>query len=457
MSLRQVEKYTFLFMIFCLPFNVGAFYTHLLETDLILLFDVLLALLYVLWFVNSNGFARPPLNWGKVSLPFALFLIWMLLSATAAISLTMLGAGVFMAIKAYLVYLYVVNNVRTKLDLQRVMLMLCIGLAFQGFLGLVQYTTGSSLGLGFLGAISKVRQAGVTRVRGTFGLPNKFGAWLALVIPIAASLFLFEVNGRKKLFFSFATFFGILALLLSFSRSAWAGLLGSSGIMILLLARRRLLKGRYVLGILLAVVVVVVLVVVFWDTIVLRFETGATGKWRLVMMDIALDLIAENPLFGVGLMNYRFHQIELFKFWRPVHNTYLRLGSEVGLPGLFFFLMIIYLTLREGHKMLRCRDRLIFASALGLVSSMWAFLFTVNFGPEYHHYRIKFLFWVVIGLVFSLRNVYRHTVMMQKARAKQPQTPPAAPQVQPQTHGPARPGAQIQPAPSPGVPGEREL
>ncbi|MCG8607637.1 O-antigen ligase family protein [bacterium] len=422
MNIKKLESRLFIFLVFCLPFNLGALYTHLVETDMVLAFDVLLGVLYVLWFINSNGFVKPRFFWGRIALPFTLFLIWTLISAAAALSLTMLGAGVYMMLKAFLLYLYVVNNVRTKADLHKVFIWFCVGLCFHGFLGIVQYTTGSSLGLGFLGAISKTRLAGVTRVRGTFGLPNRFGAWLALLVPIASCLFLFEIKPRMKMFYGAATFLGIVALLLSFSRSAWAGLLGSGGLLIYLLARHRMLKPKYVVGIIAVMIVIAGLVGGFWDTIMLRFETGATGKYRLVMIDIAFDLIKENFLIGVGLMNYRFHQIEHFRFWQPVHNTYLRLAAEIGIPGLILFLTIIITSMREAYRMLKSKDRFLFASALGLIGSMWAFLFTIQFGPEYHHYRIKILFWFILGLIFSLRNVNKHTLYMQKMRQQKLRT-----------------------------------
>jgi O-antigen ligase len=403
-------------MILCLPLNLGAFYTHLMEEDLIFAFDVILFALYILWIVERWELRKHPMVWGKITLPFILLMFWTGLSALNAISLTMWGMGMYMAIKAYMVYLYIINKITTKEELVWFIRWLAAGVAFQGFLGIVQYTTGSSLGLEFLGAVAKQRLSAVTRVRGTIGYPNQFGAWLALQIPIAVSLFIFELGTRKKLFYGGTAVLGIFGLLLSFSRSAWAGLLGSGLVFLLILARKRLLKARYVLTIGLAMAFVGVLLVVFWDTIMLRFETGDTGKYRLIMMEIAYDLIKENPLFGVGLNNYNFHQVELFRYWNPVHNEYMRLAAETGIPGLIFFMVIAIMCLKESYKMLQARDRFIFAVALGSLCSMWAFLFLVNFGPEYSHYRVQFLFWIVLGIITALRRIYRHTLNAHAAR-----------------------------------------
>jgi len=357
-----------------------------------------------------------------------LMLFWTGLSAINAISLTMLGMGIYMMMKAFMVYLYILNKVTTKEQLRGLIKWLLAGLGFQGFLGLVQYTTGSSLGLELFGAISKQRMAGVTRVRGTIGYPNQFGAWLALQIPIAVSLFIFELRGSRKTYYGVAAVLGIFGLLLSFSRSAWAGLLGCGLVFVIIMARRRLLKPKYIITLGAAMVFLSVLVVVFWDTIVLRFETGDTGKYRMIMMEIAYDLIKENPVFGVGLHNYKFHQVELFRYWNPVHNEYMRLAAETGLPGLLFFLSVIWISLKECSALLRCRDRFIFAVALGSICSMWAFLFLINFGPEYAHYRIHFLFWILVAVMLSLRRIYYSTVdRYQKQNPSGQSGPMAAP------------------------------
>ncbi|NIR53083.1 hypothetical protein GWN42_31665 [candidate division KSB1 bacterium] len=64
---------------------------------------------------------------------------------------------------------------------------------------------------------------------------------------------------------------------------------------------------------------------------------------------------------------------------------------------------------------------------------MWAFLFTINFGPQYQHYRIKFLFWFMIGIIYSLRRVYKHEVALkqQLLRKKSQRGVPAQPARQP--------------------------
>ena len=65
------------------------------------------------------------------------------------------------------------------------------------------------------------------------------------------------------------------------------------------------------------------------------------------MFRVALNIIQQNPLFGTGLNTYSEvmhhydpkHLIGGFEF--PVHNMYLFIAAEIGIPGLLFFLLFL--------------------------------------------------------------------------------------------------------------------
>jgi len=68
---------------------------------------------------------------------------------------------------------------------------------------------------------------------------------------------------------------------------------------------------------------------------VARYEEDASATDRLALWDIALGLVAENPVLGVGPDN--------FTLYAPntPHNAYLQIASEVGLPALFLYISIL--------------------------------------------------------------------------------------------------------------------
>ena len=154
-----------------------------------------------------------------------------------------------------------------------------------------------------------------------------------------------------------------------------------------------------------AVVIIITTVVggFFWDTIMKRMESGE--EYRMRMIRIAFTIMQSNPVLGVGLFNYEYHSYNIFSFWQPVHNTYLRLATETGIPGGLLFLWLLFTIFREAYQALELKDKLLNLVGMGIFCGFTAFCVAILFGPQYQHYRHKFLFWVLAGLAVSLKRI----------------------------------------------------
>lgn len=421
MNFQSIKLILLRLLIFFLPFGVNVLYTHIVDDSVLYGFDLILFLLYALWIVESNLFFKGGLIKTKFTGVALVKVFWSTLSLIPAISLTRGGIGVFMLVKAFLIYFYILNHIKSRRTFEIVVHWLMVGLLFQGVVGVLQYLTGRSLGLGFLGERQMTFHRTLSRVRGTLGYPNQFGAFIVMIIPMAISLFVFTQRGYKKTFYGVTALCSLFTLVLCFSRSAWAGLLVGTAIFVFILAKRRLLNIRFVFAAGAVLVTIGVLVAAFWDLILLRFETGSDPKYRVKMIEMAIPMMLDNPIFGVGLFNYEFHSMAEFRFWHPVHNDYLRLGAETGVPGLLLFLLILLLPLRQAIKMLNCRDKFLFAVSLGAMCGMVAMMVAINFGPEYQNYRVKILFWVLAALVYSIPRVLAHTERVKKTQLEKMQ------------------------------------
>jgi putative inorganic carbon (hco3(-)) transporter len=62
---------------------------------------------------------------------------------------------------------------------------------------------------------------------------------------------------------------------------------------------------------------------------------SAAARRELLIM--SLKLTATHPIFGVGPGNFE----NVTKTWFVTHNTYTQLSSEVGIPGILLFLLIL--------------------------------------------------------------------------------------------------------------------
>jgi len=418
MNLQTIKLLLLRLMIFCLPFLTGAMYSHVWDDNLIYSFDVLLILLYVIWAVESRSPTGGGIVFNSYCSTALVKIAWSTITILPAISQVRGAAAVIMLAKAFLIYFYLLNNVKTRATFEIVVHWMMVMLLFQGLVGVLQYTTGGSLGLGFLGERSMAFQKSLSRVRGTFRHPLQYSAFIIMLIPLAFSLFIFTAKSIKKTFYGVAALLALLALLLSWSRSAWASLLLTFGFFVLFLAKKRVLSARISIALGVVFIAIGSIVAAFWDLIVLRFETGSDPIYRIRMIEVAIPMITENLIFGVGLFNYEFHSMAHFRFWQPVHNDYLRLAAETGIPGLLLFLTIGFLVLRQGWKMLKINDRYMYAVAVGILSGHLALLIEVNFTPDYQHYRVKVLFWVLAALIFAMPRVMANTEMMKKLRAE---------------------------------------
>jgi len=418
MNLQTIKLLLLRLMIFCLPFLTGTLYSHVWDDNLIYSFDVLLLLLYVIWAVEGRTRSGGGMVFDAYCSTALVKIAWSTISILPAISQVRGAAAVIMIVKAFLIYFYLLNNVRTRATFEIVVHWLMVVLLLQGLIGVLQYTTGGSLGLGFLGERSMAFQKSLSRVRGTFRHPLQYSAFIIMLIPLAFSLFIFTAKSIKKTFYGVTALLALLALLLSWSRSAWASLLLAFGFFVLFLAKKRVLSVRISLALGAVVIAIGAIVVGFWDLIVLRFETGSDPIHRIRMIEVAIPMITENLIFGVGLFNYEFHSMAHFRFWQPVHNDYLRLAAETGIPGVLLFLIICILVLRQGWKMLKVNDRFLYAVALGILTGHLALLIEVNFTPDYQHYRVKVLFWVLAAMIFAIPRVLANMEMMKKLRAE---------------------------------------
>jgi len=414
MSARKVERFFLGAALFCIPLGTGAVFDGVMSEDLIMIQDVFLVLVYMLWISRTNLFSNARLKLGPIGLMLIAMMIWSCFSMSNAIALRASGVGIFFAFKSFLLYLYLANNMRTKSELLFVVNMLLYAMFFQGVLGTLQGALGSSLGLGFLGerqmALAKIN----SRVRGTVGYPNRYGILLIMLLPMAVTMAIFVKRSKYKLVLMAACGFGLMGLFLSLSRSSWAGFGFAIAVMSVLLMRRGLLKPKYVAALAAVVIACALIALINMDVIQARFETGADGRFRARMIDIAIPIIKSYPFFGVGLNNYQWHSFAKFNFWHPVHNEFLRYAAEIGIPGAILFAVLLLVLLRESYRAILLKDAMINSVAIGIFSGVMAFIVAINIGPEYQHYRVKLAFAALAGIAASLRRVKMVEIAMKK-------------------------------------------
>ncbi len=283
--------------------------------------------------------------------------------------------------------------------LQAFSLIGCFIATAEAVLGLGQYILQSDLGLQWLGekslnlsdAVATVRLPGgvrwifdenrpgiieILRSYGTFDHPNHLGGFLVISLLLTCHLFLDSkrVKINKNIMIG-ALCLQSLALITTFSRSAWLG--ATIGIFILLclrLYRSRGLAQRehlllFALSASLCVAVVLFHLPIFHrcfpkyrstERIVESLQSmteqdvGDRGRFQ----GIAQKMIIQHPWKGVGFHEFvsQTNRFTEFSLWQhlPVHNIYLLVAAEVGLPAaisfIIFYILTAYRAMRNSEK-----------------------------------------------------------------------------------------------------------
>ncbi len=188
-----------------------------------------------------------------------------------------------------------------------------------------------------------------TRVTSLFGNPNLFAIYLLLLFPSALCGICHALDARKKLFFLSCAVAEFAAVVLTFSRGAWLGIL----LEILLFL---LLESRRTRAALLLLPLPVLSVVPWLPSGVLKRLSSITSmaessiRYRLYTWRGVGRMIAEHP-HGIGVGESAFaavyprYAVSGTETVMHAHNVFLQVMSEVGIVGLLLFCTILAVAL----------------------------------------------------------------------------------------------------------------
>jgi O-antigen ligase len=347
---------------------------------------VWLVVLYVLWLLEGTmakdliAGSRNPLLW--LPLVAATPAIFSLLVAT---DLQLAVAELYHMAWMYMLFVYVALRVRNQKQLTVLVGALLSIALVQAVVVLLQWRTGGSLGLGFLGEQSvlgvRATDAGVdlTRPSGTVVHPDFLAALVAPIGLISLSLAINLKRSWQKWACLAAAPIGFLPLAISQTRAA---LLGAAVATVLLAAGY--LKARRLSWQPIAITLgaAALATAVFWDRIrTAMFDNLGTDQFqleidaRVQLNNLALAMIKDHPILGVGINNFQavmgqYDRYGLIFAGNPVHNLYLLIFAETGFFGLLTFLVLGAALLTTAMRAIVAQDRLVGGLAAGIASAL---------------------------------------------------------------------------------------
>jgi O-antigen ligase len=177
---------------------------------------------------------------------------------------------------------------------------------------------------------------------GPLGQKNVLGAFLAILCPLAYGELVAARSWGARILACNVLAVCVIALFLSFSRSAWLAT-GLAGLIAAFATRGPGL--RFGVASVAALLLVIAAILLFGGSQVQRADLGEFGDRPAVWRD-SLRLIASRPLVGYGPDNFglvfpRFQGTDLHQPWDKAHAEMLQVASTQGVIGLAASLLLL--------------------------------------------------------------------------------------------------------------------
>ena len=261
--------------------------------------------------------------------------------------------------------------------------------------------------VGALSALVGIVQYGVLEYdnlgRRPEGLLTHYMTYSGLLVLVICAVWARLLFSRDRLWPALMMPALMVALTLTFTRSAWVGACAATA---LLLALRDF---RFVTILpILAAIFFAVAPPRITDRFYSMFDLkDPTTRDRLVMLQIGKNMIRDHPLTGVGpnmvereYARYRYRGPDGSQTVNPhLHNVPVQIAAERGIPALAAWLwFVVVLVIDLSRRLKRATDRVLPGAALAAIGGMLAAgLFEYNFGDS----EFLMLFLVLVTLPYA--------------------------------------------------------
>ena len=274
---------------------------------------------------------------------------------------------------AYIFFVFL-NTLKTRKQLQQLVVVLMICTTIVAMFGLVQKVKGEAWSenfaskylakIGFPSDVNYVAggsgETQAYRINSTFLHPNVLGAVLIMALPFLVSLLWYYKKRWQRMLLVAAAAINLACLFYTGSRAAWI----AGGVIAFLYGIFGFMDKRMVLALMTVLLVVALVVVIIKppDFVKKRFvslSAKEAASARLYQYQLAIDFFMEYPIFGLGsgMEGQRIiMQNNIRTIWAAVENAFLTYLVSNGLVGLSIFLLLFVFFLGMMLFARNCRD-----------------------------------------------------------------------------------------------------
>ena len=381
--------------------------------------ELLLIGMFAVWAVQifvSRTLPLPRLR--KFDFLILFFVLANLLSLPNAADPRLSVFAVIHLLRHFLVYFYFSRRLQAR-HLPWIMAAFMFAIAAESLLGLFQYKTGMLKGL-----ILDKGQGGeqlnyqyevpgivdTTRATGTSYDSHTYGLFLAMLLPFPLAILLSSrpASWRIRLEYLALIAAGAMAIIVSFSRSAWLTCAVACvlvWLVFVLWREKHILLKTCVLGVLALIPAPKAL-----EFIANRFNTEGHQNLtaRFDQYPVAWSMWKEHFFTGQGIGNYMYKLPEYYlpgTLDEPVHNVFLWLAADTGILGAATFFAIIGFAMWRLVPLVRARRAPIDLMALGTLAALTAYVVDGLSNPLFRESLVYMLFWFMLALSVALPRI----------------------------------------------------
>ena len=412
-------------LVFDVPFSIGHHFGYNLDAAQlgslggldISITTLAVPALYAIWAGTSlarRGDGTRP--WLRPAIPLALYVGFAMLSIRQASMPSLSVYEIFMLIQSVMIFIYIASTVRSREDVVFMLVIISSAVLFESMLMILTFVTKHDFA--FAGISTRLDAAtaqanDVSRVGGTVGGPNAAAAFLDLLLAPILSLALAPVNRLYRMIAASAFIFGCIGLVLTLSRGGWIAVGVSCFVVVAYSWHRGWISAFGPTAIIVGLAVVLF---VFRNELLVRFlhDNSGAASSRVPLMVLALHMIRDHPLWGVGANNFG---INIAKYATPefgadwlytVHNKYLLIWAEDGIFALSAFIAFLLATVRSGVRCRQINDRVLASVAIGLTTGLLAQMFHMTVDILNGRQQVQLLV-IVAGLIAAIVQIKRDT------------------------------------------------
>ena len=386
--------------------------------------DFSLVTMYIFWIVRVGFNDERTIKFSFLDAILITLILWFFVCDIVGVRPVKSLEPCFLWVRGFLVYLYFSKNIGRVISVRSFLRTILVLVVFEGALSIFQEITKSNFGqinqyFGTTITGFSFKDAEFIRAGGTFINPNILAAWMIVLMPIILGWYFYENNRVLKTIIAGSMVVGLLSTISTLSRSKLVTII--FGLFIIFFWHRdkvplnisiKNLRSFFFKTVTLFFLIIVVLGLsgysdVFKGSLKRFGRMDINFERKFTQMIIAVEIMKESPVFGVGQGNYGYNvDKERYPYRHrgevTCHNIPLKIGAESGVIGFITFISFCLYVFVKWFRVIKTKPSSYSQSILGgALTGVICLFLDMQWNTTMTHHSFLPLFFVVLGFAFS--------------------------------------------------------